>query len=599
MLWSLFKAFGGRDMPAGGLNGKIKLNKDSVISFLTVYIWLGIFSFLTYTMLLFGASNNINVNRYWLHNIMICYLINILVFNIVKKKWVLIFISCFSFIWSVVSHFVLQLHGTALCFTLFKNIRTAVTVIDNYNLTMDLRVFVIALLLTACIGTVMLFPGRFIELCFGIKILFTEKLLFFVFFAIYGVYSFYIANDKMSWAPFFLIEQRGYCSYLITDSIYCFDHFRRPKGYDEDLIPEGIEGWDDNISDTDPDIILILNEAFSDITRYSDVQLDSDPLSELDKIDGLTRGYCIAPNAGGGTNTSEYELLTSNSSSLLSVEAPFNYINFEKNNDSIVPYLKKNNYTTYAFHCFSKENYNRRISYKAMGFDEIFLGPDSFKYHSSNGNRQWLDKDNYNDLIRIYEENPDSPKFMYLLTYQNHGGYEQNPPELDTIHSVGDYPVSNGIIDEYVSSVELSAHAFKELTDYFSEVERPVIICMVGDHTFSYSTALNTVSESGTGAEVENRTVPYLVWANYPIDTKAFTGYTCMTDLIPGVLYSAGIELDDYYKQVLDLHELMPGRTTFGVYVDNEGNIKNMADDPVNYDTWIKYQYSEYKRLTN
>ena len=570
---------------------------ERCISFIRTYIWIGIFSIFIYVELLFGAANTIAFNKYWAHNIMICFLINTLIINLFKKKRALLVVSAFAFLWSIISHFVLELHGSALCCSLFKNFKTAVTVIDNYHLTVDFRVFVIISIFLLNIAIVMVFPEKYLDEYFSKKTGIVLKIGFIAFTALYAVFSYKIANTNMSWAPFFIIEQRGYCSYLITDGIYCLNHFSKPTGYDENLIPANISGWDDNISDTHPDIIVILNESFSDITKYSDVVTDVDPLEPLSQIDNLYEGYCIVPNAGGGTNTSEYELLTSNSTALLSIGAPFNTVNFEKHNASIVPYLENNNYTTYAFHCYSKENYNRKIAYTAMGFDHVYLGPDQYEYHSQNGNRDWLDEDNYNDLIRVYNETSDAPKFMYLLTYQNHGGYEQNPSELDTIHSVGTCDVSNDILDEYETTLSLSVSAFKELTDYFSTVERPVIICMVGDHAFSYVTSLTKESLSKDEQEIANRTVPYLVWSNYSIETKPFTEYTSMTDLVPSVVYSAGIELDDYYKNVLNLHEQMPGKTTFGLYIDNDGLTQNCSDNPEVSDAWNKYLFAEYYRL--
>ena len=575
------------------------MKKDRLFLYFIIYFWIGIFSTLVYVELLLGATNSISINKYLVHNVMICYLMNILIFNLFKKKQALLAISSVAFIWSIISHFVLQLHGSALCFSLFKNFKTAVTVIDHYNLSFDSRIIFIILLFLVIVAIVMLFPKKYLDQYTKEKNNLVAKILFVVVFVGYAVFSYSIAINNMSWAPFFLIGQRGYCSYLITDSIYCFNHYSKPDGYDESQIPTNLEGWEDNISDEYPDIILILNESYSDITKYSDVQTDVDPLEELGSIDNLTLGYCITPNAGGGTNTSEYELLTSNSTALLSIGAPFNHINFEKHNASVVPYLKKYQYSTYAFHCYSKENYNRKIAYPAMGFDNIYLGAEEYEYHSKNGNRDWLDQDNYNDLIRVYNESSDSPKFMYLLTYQNHGGYEQNPSEMDTVHSSGEYEISNDLIDEYESSIALSTQAFKELTDYFSTVDRPVIICMVGDHTISYSGSLNKAGASSDQNEIDDRTVPYLIWSNYEIDRQVFTTYTSMIDLVPSVLYAAGIELDDFYKQVLNMHEQMPGKTTFGMYVNNDGSIMYTKNDSASNDTWNKYLFAEYKRLTN
>ena len=121
---------------------------------------------------------------------------------------------------------------------------------------------------------------------------------------------------------------------------------------------------------------------------------------------------------------------------------------------------------------------------------------------------------------------------------------------------------------------------------------------MVGDHTVSFSSTLNTVSESKEEKEIDDRTVPYLIWANYPIDNKVFSEYTSIIDLMPSVLYSAGIELDDYYKQILNLHEVMPGKTSFGLYIDNDGMIHNNSEDLKILDEWNKYLFAEYRRIS-
>ncbi len=574
------------------------MKKRPYKSYLNIFLCIGILSTFIYIELYIGASNTFDINKYWLHNVIICFLINTFIFGIFRNRKVLLIVSVIAFLWSMISHFVLELHGSALCFSLFKSFKTAITVIDNYHITFDLTVLLIIVVFVINLTIIFMIPQKYIDEYYSAEPNWMLKALFIVVFALYAYFSFSIAKQNFSWAPFFVIEQRGYCSYLITDGIFCFDHISKPDGYDDNLIPTNLTGWDDNVSDINPDIIVILNESFSDITQYSNVLTDVDPLEELQLIENLTMGYCIVPNAGGGTNISEYELLTSNSSSLLSIDAPFNYINFEKHNESIVPYLEANSYSTYAFHCFSKENYNRKIAYASMGFDNIYLGPDQYRFHNKNGYRDWLDEDNYNELIEIYNESPDKPKFMFLLTYQNHGGYEQNPSEMDTIHSIGEYDVSNDIIDEYESSLALSTNAFKNLTDYFATVNRPVIICMLGDHTASFSSALNNTPSSKDKKEIENRTVPYLIWSNYSIDRKIFTQYTSVIDLMPSVLYAAGIELDDYYKQILDLHEVLPGKTTFGLYIDNTGTVHSISDSKEANDAWKFYLFSEYKRLT-
>ncbi len=137
------------------------MKKDRIITVFCTYIWLGIFSVLLYLELLLGSSNSIVINKYWGHNIMICYLVSILLFNIFKKKRSLIILAAVASIWSIISHFVLQLHGSPLCFSLFKNFKTAVTVIDNYHITIDTRVFLLVVAFAATMGLYVFSPVNF------------------------------------------------------------------------------------------------------------------------------------------------------------------------------------------------------------------------------------------------------------------------------------------------------------------------------------------------------------------------------------------------------------------------------------------------------
>ena len=59
-------------------------------------------------------------------------------------------------------------------------------------------------------------------------------------------------------------------------------------------------------------------------------------------------------------------------------------------------------------------------------------------------------------MLSKYEDNQDGPRFMYLLTYQNHGGYEQNDNEYDTVYIQKELGDLTDDVNEYLSSVEKS-----------------------------------------------------------------------------------------------------------------------------------------------
>ena len=59
-------------------------------------------------------------------------------------------------------------------------------------------------------------------------------------------------------------------------------------------------------------------------------------------------------------------------------------------------------------------------------------------------------------MLNFYNEMGDKPRFMYLLTMQNHGGYEQNDSSFDTVIAEGYYGEHDHDVDELLSIISLS-----------------------------------------------------------------------------------------------------------------------------------------------
>ena len=184
---------------------------------------------------------------------------------------------------------------------------------------------------------------------------------------------------------------------------------------------------------------------------------------------------------------------------------------------------------------------------------------------------------------------------MYLLTFQNHGGYEQNDSSLDTVHVRNDFSGLTDDIEEYLSSIKLSGEAFRELTDYFSSVDRNVIICMVGDHAPPFIKDLpERDSMLIEDTSINQRAVPYVIWSNFDAKYEGYTDYVSMVDLAPMVLSAAGLPLSIFYKNILDLHELLPIRTSEGKYVDKDYHVGLYSSESNYYDRINEYYYMEY-----
>ena len=198
----------------------------------------------------------------------------------------------------------------------------------------------------------------------------------------------------------------------------------------------------------------------------------------------------------------------------------------------------------------------------------------------------------------MLNEDTEQPKFIYLLTFQNHGGYEQNDAFLDLVHTTGDYGDLTDDINEYLTSVSFSSAAINEFIQALSERERPVILCMVGDHAPSFIHQLPGNREmSAEETELWQRAVPYIVWANFDYRKDELTKYTGMTDLVPMMLAAADMPMTPFYQQIIDLHRTLPVRTPYGICLDSEGNIVHYENGVFPEEALRQYLFMEYNEL--
>ena len=508
-------------------------------------------------------------------------------------------VSGFCSLWSIVGYYVTLYRGAPLCFTLLRSAGTAMNVVGNYDFVIDGHVMVLAAL-SAAQGFLLFLlsriPGKngfsWKQLGFRAGLLALNGLFLYV--TLFDATPIKPAKT-IGWSWSASMNTYGYVCCLAEDLGNLIWPYAKPVGYDRNQItystPNGA------LPEICPDVILILNETFYDLTRYSDIQPDRDIFGPLYGLDNAVIGHAVTPMIGGGTNNAEYELLTSNSMYLLNADAPFHYVDFDLQNSNVVRYFNDLGYTTWGMHCAVGSNYARDRVYPELGFDRVLLGKTAFQHFGTNGNRPWLDSDNYRDLIDQFESGGDAPRFLYLLTYQNHGGFEQNDAAVDTVHAANVPETLSGQVDEYLSSVDLSVRAFLDLTEYFAMSDRPVIICMVGDHGPSFVTELDPWAEfSEMEAAVAAQTTPYVIWANFPVDGSA-GGDASLVDLVPMVLEQADLPLTAYYETILALHEELPIRTSDGIAMDWVGNVAAYTYGDQRYDLLTRYYFMEYNGL--
>ncbi len=524
-----------------------------------------------------------------------------LIFALILRRWgraMLVSTILFA-AWGIANHYVILFHGSPLYLSEFASAGTAMNVLSEYRIAFaELPWAETAVAMAAfCLvkGLLALDPvvrGSFWKetllrlailaaaLAFPAAVLFAPR-----------------APAILGWSFNNSVYTFGFGSCVVRDAQNALFPYDRPEGYDPALL--AAEDTEEETADVLPDIVFILNETFFDLDDLNDLKTDRDYMASFYGIDGASFGRAVVPNVGGGTNNSEFEFLTGNSMYLVNAPAPYNFIDFTERESNVVQYLKRLGYTSLAMHFVSGTNYSRSTAYPAMGFDRVLLGSTTEVSETYYGNRNHLDSVYYGILEQEYEAyEGDEPRFFFVLTYQNHGGYERNDDALDTVHAGADIGVRATVLDEYLTSVSMSCDAFAELTEYFSGSERPVVVCMVGDHGPYFLSSIVPEGNRGSAEEsVLKRSVPYVIWSNTDLGLPRDGESMSLFRLMPSVLRAAGLPLSAYYETILSLSDTVPVLTSDGYTVNAEGKIRAYEYDDEAFGPILRYLCMEYAAL--
>ena len=157
---------------------------------------------------------------------------------------------------------------------------------------------------------------------------------------------------------------------------------KKPNNYNENEIKKLLESYEDdtnNIESTDdfPNVVVIMNESFSDLDMSYNLGLAEDPISyfhELVQGENVVSGVMHSSQFGGGTANIEYEFISGNVTAFLPAGSmPYQQYIASNVKQSIVSYMNKLGYTTYGMHSWDKSGYSREKIYGLLGFDNALF----------------------------------------------------------------------------------------------------------------------------------------------------------------------------------------------------------------------------------
>lgn len=511
------------------------------------------------------------------------------------------------------NHYVMAFRSTPFVPWDLLSVRTAASVAQNYDFTPTPRMIVVTVLfvlLMVAVRVLRKVPRIKLPIRLGSAVLCGLALCLFVNTLQQETFQNKHYLYPFLFTPAYMTKVNGMAVTFAMDLAYVA--VDKPEGYSAEEAQKTLEqyGNTDNVFADDeentndsknrgedannkdlPNIIVIMDEAFSDLAVVGDLETNEDYMPFMHKMqqgaDHTITGYAQVSVCGGNTANSEFEFLTGNTMSFLpSGSIPYQqYIT--KDTPSLASYLASLGYETYAQHPYYASGWNREKVYPLLGFEHL-----NFIYDYANKTyvRKYVSDDaDMQHIIDTYENKEDGkPAFIFNVTMQNHGGYTDAFSDLsEDVHATN---YNSEVLDRYLSLIRLTDQSLEKLVDYFSNVDEKTVIVFFGDHQPSDTVAaqvqdsLLLPGESVPDEQLRKRyQVPYLVWANYDID-GATQQNTSLNYLSAEVLKAAGVPTDAYQNFLLDLQKSYPVMSAAG-RTDASDADENMLN------TYKKLQY--------
>ncbi len=376
-----------------------------------------------------------------------------------------------------------------------------------------------------------------------------------------------------------------------------------PEGYSEEKVSEIVKEYavvGGEETEKRPNIIVIMDEAFSDLSVLTEFETNEDYMPFLRSLmagEDAVSGNLYVSVCGGNTANTEYEFLTGDTTAFL----PDGSVAYQQYVKDVMPNLTDQllgmGYETLSIHPYNTGGWNRNTVYKWFGFEEMrfrkhFHGPEIIRSYVS-------DREVFNRILsEIQSSDPEKPLFTFAVTMQNHGGYSKlydNSPITITLSGMeGEYPAT----ENYLSLVKRTDDALAEFIGKVEQLEEETVVVFFGDHQpsdYGARGVLNQMDGESTFEDQMNRyQVPFVIWANYDIEEKQYERLS-INYLSTIMMDALDLPMTDYQKYLLNLSEQLPVVTAIGC-IDAEGNHYRVKDDAVQ-DLLHPYSIVQYNHL--
>lgn len=590
----------------------IKMNRGILTKAVSILVLLILPVILFYTMEWFlrNPFEKMRVQAQLL-NIAFFELTAIMLFFLTKSVRIAIRIEAvLALLIGLINYFVVQFRSNPVQPWDIFSIRTAASVADNYEYTLKPHAIVCTMIFLVIIVLCHFAPKWEVMkkrvrisggiVCLVLLVLLTNYTQSQDAVKRFKLYDKLFTPNTMTYKDGTVVAFLMQCQYL---SVKTPDNYSKETAEEMLLsISQESGGMDMGLSkDELPNIIVVMNEAFSDLSILGEYTVNEDEIPYVRSLmagaENTISGYMDVSVLGGNTANTEFEFLTGDTMAFLPQGCiPYQqYVHGETT--SMASALKRLGYRTLALHPYRATGWERNEVYEHFGFDEFysqedFEDPLLFRKYIS-------DKSDIDKVIELYEQDTDTPLFMFNVTMQNHSSYtdvfDNFTPQIEVEGS------DSVALNQYLSLLHESDKELQRLINYFDSVDDPTIIVFFGDHQPTDSVVSPIYKLNGKKvsdlSEEELRLryqVPYLIHANFDIEearnVPMSTNYLGIK-----TLETAGLPLTDYQQFLAEKYQEFPSVTVLQI-VDSAGKIHDIDKKDIILND---YQILQYYHLFN
>ncbi|MCL2382702.1 MAG: LTA synthase family protein [Oscillospiraceae bacterium] len=518
-----------------------------------------------------------------------------------NTKITIILANVSLFILGLVNYVVSGIRGTPIVPWDFLATRTALSIASYHTIEFDPYIFLAGFSLVILVAIAL-------KLRHTIKMTLVNVALRFVCLLVIVTLSasFYMTDminifglQTNLWRPTVEFANNGFLASFVKQSRNLFN--RRPDVYCLDTIREAAErytvlcDWEDIPITDRPNVIVIMNESFSDLTvnRYFSTSECFMPFfRSLAYEPNVIMGNAHASIFGSPTPNSEWEFLTNNSMAFMPHRSvPYQQF-IRRQSPSIAWIMSDIGYDVSAIHTWYGPGYRRTSVYPLIGFERFYFLEDL------RDNLCWVrmypsDISTYREIIRIFEEKePDERIFNFTITMQNHSGFDVADFESTIFLDSIDAPR----VEQYLSLIRIADDSLEYLIEYFSNVEEDTIILFFGDHQPPHLEPSFWDYLLPDGIDVNSRfVVPFMIWANYDIEVPEVSDIS-LNYLSVLLMDVAGLPTTPYMNFLRSLQHTIPVITGNG-FIEHTGQQHTLGDHTDYYELLKLYQMIQYNNV--